>query len=295
MTSGQKTWKLLEMLNWTTDYLNGKGFENARLNAERLLGHALGLRRVDLYLCYDRPLSPEEVARFKALLQRRLQHEPLQYIIGSTEFMSLPFRVNRNVLIPRPETEVLVERVIERCKTKFSHRQAITILDIGTGSGNIAVSLAKFIESAQVTAVDINESILAVARDNAALNGIAEKVHFIEADVLKPDFPAIVDSKFDVIVSNPPYILPQDFERLPEEIRLYEPGVALRDGAEGLAFYRQVAELAHQLLQTDGFIAVEIGLGQRENVVEIFRTRGFDRIEVFRDFNRIERVVLIGK
>lgn len=286
-----KTWNVLELLNWGSQYLSEKGFEHSRLNAERLLGHALNLNRVDLYLNYERPLTAEELTRFKELIQRRLQHEPLQYILGETEFYSLNFRVNRNVLIPRPETEILVETVLKICREKFNSAKAVTVLEIGAGSGCIAVALAKHLPMARITAIDVSEAALATATENARFHEVAERIQFQVTDFLAAKHLDEFRNRFDIIVSNPPYISESDFANLPPEIREYEPSAALKDGPDGLSCYRQIAAAAPMILNSGGWAAVEVGLGQADAVAKLFAANGLLQIQVVADLNGIERVV----
>ena len=284
---------LLEVLKLATDYLEQNGVEQARLNAERLLAHALDLDRVALYLNYDRPLSETELARFREFVRRRGQREPLQYILGETEFFSLPFKVNRDVLIPRPETEILVERTVERCLQRFGDEATCRILDVGTGSGCIAVSLAKSLPQVEVVAVDVSAAALEVAAENARRNGVAERVRFLQHDFLTGDLPQ--GPAFEVVVSNPPYVSERDFHALPEEIRLHEPAVALKDGLDGLSFFRRIAGVAAKHVAPNGFVAVEIGMGQAQPVETIFKQNGWSRVEIFVDLNGTERVLMCEK
>jgi release factor glutamine methyltransferase len=286
-----KSWQVLELLNWTTEYLSERGFENSKLNAERLLCHSLNLKRMDLYLNFDRPLSTEELKRFKELLKRRLQKEPLQYILGQTEFMSLPFKVDPSVLIPRPETEILVEVVLNKSKEALQNKPTLSILDIGTGSGCIAVSLAKYLETVKITAIDVSESALKIAADNAKLNGVESKIQFLREDFLKFEFIKNLPTKFDVVVSNPPYVSREDFEKLPKEVKDFEPTVALEDSQDGLTFFREIAEKVHELLNSAGMVALEVGLGQAPKVQNLFLNSHFSRVEIFKDLTGIERVV----
>ncbi len=299
MSKSTKTWNVLELLNWSSEYLSEKGFENSRLNAERLLGHTLNLKRVDLYLNYERPLADDELARFKGFLKRRLQHEPLQYILGETEFFSLRFRVTPNVLIPRPETEILVETVLQKCREKNSPAEKINILDIGTGSGCIAISLAKHLPNARFTAIDVSEAAVTTAAENARLNEVSEQIEFRKLDFFFREadrYPTNnwlheFQNTFDVIVSNPPYISDADYPNLPPEVRDFEPRAALKDGADGLNFYRQIAATAPMILNHGGFVAVEVGMGQAQAVAEIFAKSGLSQIQAAADLNDIERVV----
>ncbi|MFQ5638015.1 MAG: peptide chain release factor N(5)-glutamine methyltransferase [bacterium] len=282
---------LLEILKLSTKYLSEHGIENPRLNAERLMAHVLNFSRVQLYLNYERPLQEDELTGFRALLKRRAKHEPLQYIVGETEFMSLPFKVNPAVLIPRPETEILVEKTIEISKEKFDSQRELNILDIGTGSGNIAVSLAKNLLNATITAIDVSADALKIASENALGNGVEDKIEFHKFDFLGSDFVKESAEKFDVIISNPPYVSEKEFQQLPDEVRSYEPLGALKDGSNGVVFFHKIAEISHKLLTDNGFVAVEVGMGQAPSVMDIFRKNNFAHIQLLKDLNGIERVV----
>ncbi len=179
-------WTVIKLINWTSQYLHEKGFDNARLEAERLLAHTLKKRRIDLYLLFDRPLTPSELSLFKTFLKRRLALEPIQYITQETEFFSLPFYVDGRVLIPRPETEILVQLAFEHISTTCRNVSPVRILDVGTGCGNIAIALAKNIKAATLAAVDVSNAALAVARQNAENHGVSERIDFVNWDVFDP-------------------------------------------------------------------------------------------------------------
>lgn len=289
----KKIWTVLDLLEWTTGYLTQKNFTNPRLNVEWLLGDALSYKRVELYMNADRPLSANELSVFKEKLNRRLQHEPLQYIVGATEFMGLAFNVSPDVLIPRPETEILVEKTLEICKL-FS--EPLHLLDIGTGSGAIAVSLAYFLKRKSgdfsITAIDQSEAALRVAKMNAEKNGMLSSIDFRSCDIMEN-----IDSlgrSFDVIVSNPPYISAKEFDLLPEEIRNFEPEKALRGGDDGLAFYRRIAAMAAKLFKASGqrrFLVLEIGYDQAEAVKKILIENYFHEVDIINDFENHPRVV----
>ncbi len=285
------TRNIVDLLNDSSKMLSEKGIENARLNAEQLLRHTLGINRVDLYLNQDRYLTQTEAAAFKRCLKRRADREPLQYILGEAEFMSLPFVVDENVLIPRPETEILVEKTIQMCKEKFASKDQIEVLEFGTGSGCISVSLAKYLENARITSLDISRDALKVAEKNAGLNGVDDRIQFINQDCTSSKIANYFPDKFDVLVSNPPYVSPTDFEDLPEEIKKYEPAVALSDNRDGLSFYRKIAELSPELIKTSGFLMLELGLGQAVAVKEIFVKTSFNNINIFQDLNEIDRIL----
>jgi len=290
----QKRWTVLEILNWTANYLTEKGFENGRLNAEILLAHVLNCNRVRLYLNFDRPLDMKELAGFKDLLKKRLNHEPLQYISGKTEFMSLPFTVGPGVLIPRPETEILVEKTIEYCQSMNSEINTITLLDAGTGSGNIAVALAKNISDCRIYAVDISGSALTIAQENARLNGIEEKIEFAQINALDP-WQAEYKNYFDVIVSNPPYVSLSEYSLLPEEIKNFEPQKSLLAGKDGLDFYLQIMHILEYLLKDQGKVFFEIGEKQAERLRDIYSKAGFKNIKIHKDLAGKDRVLEMNR
>ncbi|MBN2000359.1 peptide chain release factor N(5)-glutamine methyltransferase [candidate division KSB1 bacterium] len=265
--SKQKSWTLVELLNWTSDFLEQKQIENSRLNAELLLGHVLNLSRIQLYVNFDRPLLQSELLSFKFLLKRRLTHEPLQYILGYTEFFSLNFFVGPGVLIPRAETEILVEKVIECCQ-KNSELDIIKILDIGTGSGNIAVAIAKSVTRANVTAVDASEQALEIAKKNIEYHQMSDAVNLKHCNVYEA-LPSDLKN-FDIIVSNPPYISDSEFVNLPEEILKFEPEQALRGGEHGMDFYHQISKRMSTILNPGGHFFFEIGVDMADPIKSIF-------------------------
>lgn len=280
MPAHQEKWDVLKILTWTKGYLAEKGVENPRLEAEWLLCEALSLDRVGLYLNFDKPLSDGELATFRGMVGRRAKREPLQYILGSQEFMGLDFQVSPAVLIPRHDTEVLVSEAAKRGAKSRS------ILDIGTGSGCVAIALAKALPDAEVSSVDVSAAALAVARDNAQRNEAA--VHFFQGSLFEP-FPG---GRFDMIVSNPPYIPAADLATLQQEVRGYEPLNALDGGADGLDFYRRITEGAPDHLNPGGWLLFEVGAGQAPQVLALLGAAGFNR-ESFAapDPAGIERVV----
>ena len=276
---------VLEALNGASDYLQNKGIKSARLNSELLLAHILNCKRLELYLSFDRPLQKSETDSYRELLKRRSTFEPLQYIISKVEFYGLEFEVNSSVLIPRPETELLVEAVIESVKKD----ERISILDIGSGSGNIAVALAKNIPSSKVIGLDISEKAVETSIRNAKLNGVENQVMFIQKNILNGiDVP---QSDFDVVVSNPPYVSINDFNNLDPELRLYEPKIALTDESDGLSFYNKITVLSRSLLKENGKIFFEIGAGQSEAVKSILLENNFTNIIIKKDYSEIERII----
>jgi release factor glutamine methyltransferase len=276
----QETWTTLKILNWTKDYLSGKGIENARLEAEWLLCAATGLDRVGLYLNFDKPLIDTELAAYREMVSRRARREPLQHILGTQEFCGLDFEVSPDVLIPRHDTEALVHEAMERAA------EARSILDIGTGSGCIAVTLAKHLPNAAVTAIDLSDAALVVARRNAERNQVT--VEFLQGSLYEP----VVGRRFDLIVSNPPYIPTADIDGLEPEVRTGDPRGALDGGTDGLDFYRALIPGAIAQLNPGGWLLLEVGVGQARDVARLFReVPGYDDILTTHDPGGIERVV----
>ena len=274
-------WTVLKILQWTADYFRGKGIESARLNAEQLLSATLEMDRVALYVNFERPLNADELSRYREKVQRRAGREPIQYILAETEFWSLPFHVNPAVLIPRADTEVLVEEALKRMDGCSS------VLDIGTGSGAIAIALAHEKPELQVTALDCSESALDVARGNARRNGVGERV-----DCLLGDLKNLPPGPFDMIVSNPPYIPSRDWAQLMPEVRDHEPRLALDGGDDGLEAYRRIAVQSVRILPPGGWLLVEIGIGQAADVNALFKAAGLTDVVQRDDYAGIPRVVM---
>lgn len=290
-----ETWTIGRLLAWTTDYFAEKGVGEPRLTAEVLLAHASGLRRIDLYTRFEDALDAEPLARFRTLIKRAADHEPFAYLVGEKEFYSLNFYATSAVLIPRPETETLVDAVVDRCKA--ISLDAPGILDLGTGSGCIAVALAKQLPGARVVATDISLEALETARRNSDRHGVGERITFVQADRL--DIPAelIPHGGFDVLVSNPPYVSRDDMASLDRTVRDFEPHGALTDDGDGFSFYRAIGAGAPNLVRAGGFVMVEVGDGQAERVVEIMtggNELAFER--TIKDLvTRRERVVVVRR
>ena len=273
-------WTVLKILQWTADYFNGKEITSARLEAELLLAATLDLDRVGLYVNFERPLDSSELAAFRERVQRRAKGEPVQYILGETEFWSLPFTVSPAVLVPRADTEVLVEEALSRIEG------SVHLLDVGTGSGAIAVAMAHEKPEVQVTALDCSEEALQVARGNAERNGVAERVSCIAGDLAE-----LPPGPFAMVVSNPPYIPAADCEKLMPEVRDHEPRLALDGGEDGLTAYRQLTSQSGDILLPGGWLLVEVGIGQAEDVVALFKAAGLAEIKSRDDYAGIPRVV----
>jgi len=246
-------WTVGRLLTWTTEWLTARGSDSPRLDAEVLLAFVRGCPRIALYTAFDVPVNDDERARFRGLVKRRGEGEPVAYLVGSREFFSLPFAVNSAVLIPRPETEGLVIRVLDLCQ---SAGQPSRIVDVGTGSGAIAVTLAKRLPKATFVATDISAAALAVARDNATRLGVVDRIEFVECDLL--DAPAAA-GPWDVIASNPPYVREDEFAALPRDVRLHEPRTALVSGPTGVEVIGRLAAAAAKTLVPGGWLLVEVG------------------------------------
>ncbi|MFM8283819.1 MAG: peptide chain release factor N(5)-glutamine methyltransferase [Planctomycetaceae bacterium] len=245
-----ETWTVGRLLAWTTDWLGTRGSESPRLDAEVLLAHVRGCPRIALYTAFDEPVPEAARARFRELVKRRGGGEPVAYLVGAREFFSLPFHVSPAVLVPRPETEGLVVRVIDLCKSLAAPR----IADVGTGSGAIAVALAKHLPRATLTAIDRSEAALAVARSNVDRHGVGDRLTLHHADLLDG-----LPGPFDVVVSNPPYVREDEFASLPADVRLHEPRGALVAGPTGVEVIARLAEAAVSRLVSGGWLVVEVG------------------------------------
>ena len=288
------SWKIKDLLKVSADYLKEKNIESPQLTAEVLLAHQLKLDRIDLYLNFDQPLSENEISGYRSLIKRRLRHEPLQYITGVQEFWSLDFMVGPQVLVPRPETELLVELAIKRINTLSKPaKHSPTILDLGTGCGTIAVSLAKEIQQAQIRATDISAGALKMARLNAEKHGVLEQIEFSQGDLWDPLNQGIT---FDVIVSNPPYIASEEYDDLPPEVRDYEPRQAL-DGLEGgMAYIERIINGGPPFMNPGGCLFIEMDPAQTEKALNLIdKIDAYDRTDRIKDYSHRYRVVMVQK
>jgi release factor glutamine methyltransferase len=272
---------ILEVINKTTLYLQKQGIESPRLTIEMLLAHVLQKKRLQLYLEFERELDAATLDRLRELVKRRVTGEPVQYVTGSVEFCGLRLAVDRRVLIPRPETELLVEVV--------AARQPARVVDVGTGSGCIALALAKKLPAAQITGLDASQDALAVAEANAKTHGLEKKVRFLRSDLLS-EFAC--SAPVEAVVSNPPYISRGDYARLPKEVKDFEPESALVAGADGLDVYRRLVLEARSILSPTGFLALELGAGQRSAVAELLTGAGFAVAQVEKDLQGHDRVIV---
>ena len=292
---GSKTWTIKDLLKVTTEYLKGKGIENPRLDAEVLLAHQLKGDRVSLYLNLDQPLTKEEISGYRTSVRRRVQREPLQYITGVQEFWSLEFIVGPQALIPRPESEMLVEHAIGLLKATGEERgHAPAILDVGTGCGTLAVSLACEMEHATIRATDISSTALELARLNAEKHGVADRVAFLEGDLLKPI--ENLGLEFDVILSNPPYVASEEYEALPPEIRDYAPRLALEGGQGGMYYVERIITETPDYLIPGGWLLIEMAPNQTEESLKLVEQTGaYCEVSRKKDYAQHYRIVAAQK
>lgn len=279
-----QTWTIGRVVRWATDDFRAKGIESPRLEAELLLAYVLGVDRMRILLDQDRPLTPDELARFREVIKRRRAREPVAYIRGEREFYGRVFRVDRRVLIPRPDTEILVETALRRTQhIAMSGR----MLDLCTGSGCVATTFALERPTWQVTGTDISEGAIEVARDNAHRLGAIWNVRWLVGDLFEP----IGDERFDLVTANPPYIPASEAPQLSPDIREHEPHLALFGGDDGLSISARIIREAPRHLRKRGVLAMEVGAGQADEVASLFEKAGFVEVEKARDYGGHERVV----
>lgn len=280
-----KLWTIGALLTWTTQFFTQKGIDTPRLDAEILLAHVLKKERIYLYAHYDEPMNPEELAAFRELVKKRASRLSVAHILGKKGFMGLEFTVSRDVLIPRPETEMLVETVVQK-----AGQDAVSILDIGTGSGAIILSLLHYLPQAEGTGVDISDKALAIAKENGEHLGLTSRVTWLKSDL----FTAVPEKAYDWLVSNPPYLTGKDMQQLMPEVK-EDPPLALYGGEDGLDFYRRLANDSQPYVKAGGHCAVEIGAGQAEDVIALFAAKGYVHEETVRDYGGIDRVLVFQR
>lgn len=289
-------WTILSILKWTTSYFTSHNIENPRASAEVLLAHVLGVKRIDLYIRYDQPLIPDELSRFKTVIRRRMRREPVAYIMGEKEFWSMPMAVTPDVLIPRPETECLVETALALLspsggKTEWPGPPP-RILELGTGSGAVALALASELKTAVLMASDRSEKAIGVARQNARRLDLDRRVHLFCGDWFACMHAPVW--RFDMILSNPPYIPTAEIDRLQAEVSGYEPRGALDGGIDGLAAIRIIIDRAPDYLRPGGHLLLEIGHDQKAGVEKIVAlSNHYAQLDVVRDYGGHDRVAKI--
>jgi len=283
MTTNNKLWRIIDLINWGTNHFTSKGLNNARREMEWFLCDILACNRIDLYVRFEEILSGHELEIFRKMVKRRISGEPFQHIIGKAPFFGRDFIVNQSVLIPRPETEILIKQIKNNGKVN-------SLLDIGTGTGCLAITAEIENLADNIFATDISESSIKIAKENMALHHV-ESIQFAHHDFLKQNF----ISKFDVVVSNPPYISINEMNTLQTEVKDYDPVSALTDYSDGLTFYRHFSEQFDNLLKVDGYLILEFGgNNQKEAVKSIFQNAGLNT-EFFKDLQQDWRMVEVRR
>jgi release factor glutamine methyltransferase len=280
---GEERWTVLKVIQWTTEHFQKKGMGNPRLEAEVLLVHLLGIDRMGLYLNYDRPLTEEERTAYREMIQRRTAGEPSAYIVGYKEFWSMRFPVSPDCLIPRPETEHLVAEAVRIAK---GLHPPLRVLEIGHGCGAVAIALAKELEEAQIVATDISPGAHALAQESAEMYGVGGRIQFVLGGLFPPE-----EGPFSLICSNPPYIPTDEVLLLAPEVRDYEPLTALDGGEDGLRFFKEIARGAPAFLTAGGWLLLEMGKGQDQQVAAILTERGFVHLDLIADYAGVQRVI----
>ncbi|WZL73590.1 peptide chain release factor N(5)-glutamine methyltransferase [Clostridiaceae bacterium 35-E11] len=284
--------KIQEALQQAVAQIEQTKVQTPLLDAEVLLCHVLDLDRLYLYLQRNQELTYRQWEQYTAFVDKRVMGVPVQYIIHKQEFMGLDFYVEEGVLIPRPDTEILVETIIQWTQKNMHQQEGITIVDLGTGSGGITVSLAKYIPNAFVHSVDISPKALKIGMKNAESHGVKERTQFLQGDLFGPLEKAQMQNKVDILVSNPPYIPKDEIDKLQVEVAKYEPRLALDGGIDGLDFYRRIIDAGYIFLKNDGFIGLEVGHDQADAVKRLMEEKGtYKAIEKIKDLAGIERVV----
>jgi release factor glutamine methyltransferase len=282
-----KIWRIIDLINWGVKYFQDRSFENPRLEIEIFLQHIFGYKKIDLYINFEEEVTPKNLKRLREFIKRRVENEPIQYITGVSNFYGRDFNVNKNVLIPRPETEILVNVSIDY----LSSKKAPYIIDVGTGSGCIAITLAKELPSSKVIAIDYSQQALNIAKENAELVGV-KNIEFLKLDFLSENLNYVADA----VVSNPPYIAQEDIQSLMIDVKEFEPHRALTDNADGLEFYRIFANKLDVILKKKGVLIIEVGRGNHPvEVKKLFEESGYNDIEMINDYNKDVRVLKIMK
>jgi release factor glutamine methyltransferase len=280
----QKTWTTLELLRWTTEHFASRGIESARLDAECLLAHVLGVDRLRLYVDFEAPVGDSDRARYRELIRRRANERvPVAQLVGEKEFWSLPLKVTRDVLVPRPDTETLVTAALDLLPDPEARA---TVLDVGTGCGAVALAIAVERPRAQLVATDISQAALEIARENADVHGVANRFRWASGSLFEP----VAGERFDIIVSNPPYVAESQRDELPPELA-HEPAEALFGGWDGTALLAELVARAGAMLVPGGGLAVELAPEQAPRVADWCREAGLTEVKTYRDLNQRPRVV----
>jgi release factor glutamine methyltransferase len=284
-------WTIQKLLNWVSNYLSEKGVDSPRFSAELLLSHVLAMKRIELYTHFDRPVSKDKLDRLHNLVKRAGQHEPIAYLIGKTEFYSLELNITPACMIPRPETELLVQKAIEFLRARTGHQ---LVCDLCTGCGCIAVAIAKNFPDAQIFSTDISDAALDVAAENLEKYQLQGQITLLRGDLFDAFVPQLDVSRFDLIVCNPPYVSSAEFEKLDKNVKDYEPKSALLAGDNGLDIYRRIIEKVDQFLKPDAALILEIGYAQGRAVKELFEQSDvFAYVKIEKDAHDNDRVMIV--
>ena len=282
-------WTIQKLLNWITQYFTDNNIDAPRLSAELLLSHVLGLERIELYTNFDKVVVRSDLDRLHSIVKRCIDNEPIQYLIGRSEFYSISLKVSDDCLIPRPETELLVERAIEFLRTRTGPQY---VCDLCTGSGCIAVAIAKNFENARIIATDICDKALNVAAENIARYNLQARIELLNGDLFAPIIDQLDRPEFDLIVSNPPYVSTAEYEALDKNVKNYEPEHALHAGPQGLDIYRRIVDEIDRHLKPAGALIAEIGYAQGPAVEELFEsTEIFTNIKIEKDISNNDRIL----
>ena len=286
-------WTIKKLLDWVSGYFADKGVDAPRLSGELLLCHVLGLERIQLYTLFDRAVDPPQLAALRALVKRAGEHEPVAYLVGRCEFYSLPLKITPDCLIPRPETEHLVEKAILFLRQREGAQH---VLDLCTGSGCIAAAIAKNVKEVQIVATDISDVALKVAAENIEKLKLTEKVQLLCGDLFDPIIEGLDEARFDLIVCNPPYVSEPEYAAMDKNVKDYEPAHALLAGADGLDVYRRILEKVNDFLKPDGTLMMEIGYAQGKAVRQLLENTGiFKTIAIEKDFANNDRIAIAKK
>jgi release factor glutamine methyltransferase len=285
-----ESWTIQKLLGWVTEYFTGKGIDAPRLSAEWLLCYVLGLKRIELYTQFNKVIGQEQLSRLHELVKRAGAHEPIAYITGKKEFYSLEFEITKDCLIPRPETELLVERAIEFLRTRTGEQ---FICDLCTGSGCVAVAIARNFAGCRIVATDISDATLTVAGKNVAKHGLTNRIKLLQGDLFGPVIAGLGPAKFDLIVSNPPYVSEPEYEKLAPNVKDFEPRSALTAGKDGLDIIKKIIADANQHLKPAGTLMLEIGNEQANAVHKLLETAGcFNSIKIEKDYANLDRLAV---
>jgi len=289
VVKNKNKWTVLDIIKWGEDFFAKNSIDLPKLNIERILSFVLSCKRLDLYVDFDKPLNNNELDKIRQYVKQRVKGYPLQYIFGEVEFYDTVLKVKEGVLIPRPETELMVDYIVKDIQ-QSNREDEIFILDLGTGTGNIPIAIAKHVENCKLYAADNSPVALELAKQNADLNNVSDKIVFFKADIFE-DWNRKTDTEFDYIISNPPYIPKDMIQTVQKDVYDNEPHEALFAGEKGTEFYHRIINVFKSWLNENGKFFFEIGIGQ-ENVVEtFFKDAGFLNINIYKDFNSIPRVM----